>query len=140
MIDYQNEFVSRTKQLLECHFEAIKKESALEVTFLMNCLLGLVVLVAESNKGKGLIKDKTFLNDIINKDLALEEYQWFLQKIRNAIAHQHIEPDNNNGEWVGVKMWDERDNIMNFEIKLTNSRLKELALNIANDYLNQEQQ
>jgi hypothetical protein len=147
MVYYPIDIVERTKELLQNTYEEIKKTSQLEVSFLINCLLGLVVMVAESKKGKGLVKDKEFLRNIrkINikykESLAEKEYQWFLKKMRNAIAHQNIDPINENGKWTGAKMWNEtKDGIRDFEISLTNTELKELALNIANDYLNQRQQ
>jgi hypothetical protein len=164
-INYPKDFVERTKKLINTHYDCIKKTSKLEVTFLINCLLGLIVAVAENGKGKGLIKEKNFLGSIekigfLKKDTTKQnlissdettikvahkeslgeyKYEWFLTKIRNAIAHQHIEPINKDEKWTGVKMWNEpTDGIKDFEIELTNTELKELALKIAEEYLSQK--
>jgi hypothetical protein len=162
--NYPEDFVKRTKKLIESHYEHIKTNGELEVTFLINCLLGLIVAVAENGKETGLISNSEILNSIqkigfsekasdtskqelINHDeititikhkdcLAEKEYQWFLKKLRNAIAHQNIEPINEKEKWTGVKMWNEsRDGIKDFAIELTNDELKRLALSIAGNYL-----
>jgi hypothetical protein len=141
-LNYRKDIVERTKRLIETHYDCIKKTSQLEVTFLINCLLGLVVAVSENKKGKGKVKDKIFLQNILKTEYLDKSYDWFLPKIRNAIAHQNIEPrnDSENKKWTGVKMWNwnEHNKKKDFEIELTNEELKDLALKIAEDYLNQE--
>jgi hypothetical protein len=62
--NYPKDFVERTKKLVETHYECIKTTNELEVTFLINCLLGLIVAVAENGKATGLVKDKDFLRNI----------------------------------------------------------------------------
>ncbi len=59
-----------------------------------------------------------------------------LKKIRNAIAHQHVEPHNHNDNWVGVTLWNvnPQDEI-DFRIELTTAQLNSLANYIANNYL-----
>jgi hypothetical protein len=165
--NYQKDFVERTKKLMENYYKCIEKEDELEVTFLINCLLGLVVVIAERGvtAAKGLIKDKDFLRTIkicfLNKKtnnmqcviennettadvehketLGAYQYQWFLTKMRNAIAHQHIEPINEDEKWKGVRMWNESANgIKDFEIVLTSDELKNIAIGIAEDYLHSE--
>jgi hypothetical protein len=160
--NYPKDFVKRTKNLIESHYEYIKTNSKLEVTFLINCLLGLIVVVAENNKEINISQilnnipkigflDKeasnTSTQELINRNeititikhkecLAKKGGQWFLTKLRNAIAHQNIEPINEEGKWTGVKMWNKTNGgIKDFEIELTNDELKELALNIAERYL-----
>jgi len=48
-INYKEEIVKRTKDLLETKFEGLKNDDR-EVTFLMNCLLGLIIAVSEKEK------------------------------------------------------------------------------------------
>jgi hypothetical protein len=165
--DYPKDFVKRTKELVSKHYECVETTSGLEVTFLINCLLGLVVAVVENGKAKGLVKDKDFLKgiskigflkkntkenaeqtDLISKDKVEievwhkeyldETYGWFLHKMRNAIAHQHVDSQNENEKWVGVRMWNETNaGVTDFEMELTNEELKDIAMGIAEDYLEQ---
>jgi hypothetical protein len=183
---YKIEFVERTLKLLERTFEDIKKEQGLEVTFLMNCLLGLIVTVAENEQSKNLFNG--YINDnfadkipktvwhlykdgnrnsrekndsealqgkdntepyLINKsydygikrkdDLKRDtKYtkQHFLTKLRNAIAHQHVIAKDNEGKWVGVRMWNENEGgLIDFEIEFTIAELKDFAIYIADIYI-----
>lgn len=51
--DYPNEFVKRTLRLLKENFH-ICNEKDFEVTFLLNCMLGLIVTVSENKKRNNL--------------------------------------------------------------------------------------
>ncbi len=73
-INYTAEFVERTKQLLEQVYEKAESEN-LENTFLMNCLLGLVVAVSELKKGDS----KKYFDQKINDEL--------LAKIPNKVGY-----------------------------------------------------
>jgi hypothetical protein len=171
--DYPIEFVRRTKEILQKKFDYFKKEEDREVTFLLNCLLGLIVTVSEEEnrklkvfKGKieddfldlvpkkiGFVKkiqvDDTF--DLIQESVAelnvpighwdvliREDKFWFLNKIRNAIAHQHIKGVNENGKWVGVKLWNESANGKDFEIVYTIEQLRKFAIEISDKYLSEK--
>jgi hypothetical protein len=177
---YKIEFVERTLKLVEAMFENIKKEQDLEVTFLMNCLVGLIVTVAENkqsehffsgnidagfvekipktvwylHKGKnsdcGNLQeaDSTkpfFISEISDfavkskgdliTDVKYTKNQ-FLKKLRNAIAHQNVKSRNEDGKWVGVRMWNEtKSNLVDFEIEFTIAELKNFAIYIANIYI-----
>ena len=64
-----------------------------------------------------------------------------LQKIRNGLAHQHIEPVNKNGKFIGVKIYNYFDNKykthMDLDVQFTRKQLQNFALFIADEYLKQ---
>lgn len=167
--NYKIEFVKRTIDLLDCNFSCFKHIDR-EVTFLLNCLLGLIVCVSENAKKSNtnfmkkidddflkfipekidfiIYKDK-YKNNLINQnsnelkikngkkyDLEKLTKLWFINKLRNGIAHQNIEGINENGKWVGIKIWNEKNNLKDFEIIFTIEELKRLSIKIAKDYIN----
>jgi len=162
--NYKVEFVQRTKDLLETNFIAFKEKDK-EVTFLLNCLLGLILTVSESSKFIGILKDDfidfipdkfgflvkghTQNNDLANcliKKIEIKvghkaelkncQKQWLVQKLRNGIAHQNIEAINENNVWKGVKIFNvNNDKVKDFEIIFTIEQLKALAIKIADDYI-----
>lgn len=152
--NYSVEFPRRTLKLLQS-FEAKNIDYNLNVTFLMNCLLGLIVTAIENSERRQLINGNvddemlSFLPDNVELKVAnqnLKEYPKSvlktrgklatLKKLRNSIAHQHIVPHNRNNNWVGVTLWNvhPRDG-MDFRIELTTAQLNSLANYITNHYL-----
>ncbi|RYE12785.1 MAG: hypothetical protein EOP45_22285 [Sphingobacteriaceae bacterium] len=172
--NYPVDIVRRTKILLERG----KKDASYdeyEVTFLINCLLGIVVAAKEfDERGKKELGKKNFSNsllsnipdnlkffsvkkttksiDIENNSITLEilnksalstdtkktDYNlgWFLCKLRNGIAHQHITAINTEGEWTGIKLWNEpQTDVKDFIIEFSIPTLKEFTLCVADIYL-----
>ncbi len=79
--EYKIDFVRRTKELIENDFENFKSKNR-EVTFLMNCLLGLIVNVSENTKReKYSIFDKNMEDfdffDLIPEKIAFFEGSFF---------------------------------------------------------------
>lgn len=71
-------------------------------------------------------------NDVLNYD-----FIWLINKLRNSIAHQNIKPINNNGLWNGVKFRNyNNEGIIDFQLEIDNNVLKDLAIEIANMYIN----
>ena len=166
---YQIEFIERTKDILTEDYHHFNDKDR-EVTFLMNCLLGLIVTVSEEEnrklkvfKGKiddnficlvpkkiGFVKEiqedltdmsVTKLNVQVGHwdDLKREDKFWFLNKIRNAIAHQNIKGMNENEKWVGVSLYNETNSkIKDFEITFTIEELRTFATKISEKYLNEK--
>ena len=165
--NYKIDFVTRTKDLLNDNFSDFENKDK-EVTFLLNCLLGLIVNVSENEKKSNLtIKgniDEDFLSnipdkigfvikkqhkkDLTNTDLTdiqtkvghkteLKNYNklWFVNKLRNGIAHQNIEGINDNHKWVGLRLWNTNNDVKDFEVIFTIDELRKLALKIADEYL-----
>jgi hypothetical protein len=165
--NYKIDFVSRTKDLLDHNFEDFKNKDK-EVTFLLNCLLGLIVNVSENEKKSNvslkdniddnflsLIPDKIgfILKDEISQDLTKSDLTdikvgighksdlksctklWFVNRVRNGIAHQNIEGINNKKIWVGLRLWNINNKKKDFEVIFTIEELRKLALQIAEEYL-----
>ena len=165
--NYKIDIVTRTKELLEDNFSDFQNKDK-EVTFLLNCLLGLIVNVSENEKISNLTItgniDKDFLSnipdkigfiikgqhkqDLTNTDLTDIQTKvghktelisckklWFVNKLRNGIAHQNIEGINDNDIWVGLRLWNTYNDVKDFEIIFTIDELKKLALKIADEYL-----
>ncbi|KAF0151978.1 MAG: hypothetical protein FD143_1447 [Ignavibacteria bacterium] len=99
---------------------------------------------------KGKIDDD-FLSNIPNKigftikdiktnvghktDLKSYTKLWFIHKLRNGIAHQNIEGINESDKWIGLKLWNTNNDLVDFEVIFTIEEIKQLALKIADDYL-----
>lgn len=165
---YPIDFVKRTKDLVLKNFDKFKDEDS-EVTFLLNCLLGLIVSVSENEKKsnktfKGKIDDDFLLNlpdkigFIINNsndneisntnlfeintkighkdDLKTRTKLWFINILRNCIAHQNIQAINDDTKWVGLKLFNTNNSdVKDFEIIFTIQELKDLSIKIAEEYL-----
>ena len=166
--NYRIDFVKRTKEILESGYQNFKDNDR-EATFLLNCLLGLIITISENEKKsksvfKGVI-DSEFIEIIPSKIGFIKKYNtdtdythadltelilkighrdsligmrklWFINKLRNGIAHQNIEAINESGTWTGIRLWNinnysEKD----FEIIFTISELKNLAIKLSDIYL-----
>ncbi len=64
--NYRIDFIKRTKEILEGNFQSFEEKDR-EVTFLLNCLLGLIVTISENEKRR----KKVFKDNIGNDFLAL---------------------------------------------------------------------
>ena len=64
--NYKIEFIKRTKEILEGNFHVFEEKDR-EVTFLLNCLLGLIVTISENEKKK----EKVFEGNIDTNFLTL---------------------------------------------------------------------
>lgn len=64
--NYRIDFVKRTKEILEGNFQFFEEKDR-EVTFLLNCLLGLIVTISENEKRK----EKVFKGNIDTDFLTL---------------------------------------------------------------------
>lgn len=143
--NYNKEFTERTKKLLDEYYDKIEQEKGYEFTFLMNCLLGLVVVIKE-NYDDSDEKFQKFLDKKLNeieelkyifpkekKNLSLSE---FLRLLRNGIAHQNVEPTNERGIWERVNFYNiSGKGKRNFEVVFTQEELRKFALFLANKYL-----
>jgi hypothetical protein len=71
--NYKIDFIKRTKEILEENFQNFEEKDR-EVTFLLNCLLGLIVTISENEK-----TEKKVFKDNIDND--------FLTMIPNKIGY-----------------------------------------------------
>lgn len=158
--EYEEEFPKRTLRLLQS-FKERNIDYSLDITFLMNCMLGLLVTAVEKAKvanlfsGKvddGLIlllpekvellkivnikgEMKRKLTEVSKSELLTWDKLRLLLKIRNGIAHQHINPINKEGSWVGITIWNVNDSrSIDFRMTLLNEELFNLAEYIVRHY------
>lgn len=163
---YKIDIINRTSEILDKHYPYFKDNDR-EVTFLMNCLLGLIIAIFENEKKKrkflignidhnfltlipdkiGFINSRDITDDLTNQDLtqisvnvrhkdhlSIKDKYWFVNKLRNGIAHQNIEGINENGKWAGVRIWNENNDKKDFEIIFQIDELKAFAIGLSNLY------
>ena len=138
------EFVDRTKHLLECY------EGDFEVTNLINCLLGLIILPFEfasskhtrdfwNNMSLEEVKKRTKYELLTGSEDSIENAHDLVRLIRNAFAHASVKTTSIKGEIESVIILGRasRRSQRRLEIRLSIQGLKELALMIADYYLSQ---
>jgi hypothetical protein len=157
--------VERTKEILEENYPLFEEKDR-EVTFLLNCLLGIIVTISENEKRKnevfkgfidddfldlipekvGFLKDIPQDHDLITRqyvrlgvgkkeDLAQKSKLWFINRIRNGIAHQNIDDISTGNKWIGIRLWNQKSSTRDFEIEYSIQELKIFALELAKIYL-----
>jgi hypothetical protein len=152
-INYQREFGQRTVEVLENGYTRLQ-ELGREVTFLMNCLLGTIVVISEKEHDRTEAARNSFLVGVINqefldvlgipakRELINKDKLEFIANVRHGIAHQHIEAKNADNEdnettWSGVIIRNNYRN-NNFEIQFTVNELRDFAINLAKKYYEAE--
>lgn len=152
---FEIEFAERTKEILEDY------EGKYELSNLLNCTLGLVVLPYERLNDNQQAFWDTELDEVPNlpsftthhfepicsakkgsvKKLYPKTLRVLLQKIRDGLAHQNIEPVNGDGAFEGVIIWNlfDRGGLKQRDMKVEFSKneLKSFALFIADAYMKQ---
>jgi hypothetical protein len=145
------EFIDRTRNILATY------RGEHDVTLLMNCLLGLIIVAYERyEKSRHIffdvpIKNIKELEEItLSKGFYFKPKKWkrkgstaleektlrvLIKKFRNGIAHQNVEPKNLCGRWVGVHVWNEFDRVRDMEVELTVEQLKTFAILVSDIYL-----
>jgi hypothetical protein len=145
------EFIERTKKIIE------EYNGLYEITLLLNCLLGLIVLPSEYytrksrsffeielnqfDELKGLLDDAIFNPTKRNKGKWIADnknLKTLIKKVRNGVSHQQIECIGNDGIWQSVIIKDiNKSNKNNVELHVcwTTNQIKAFALFVANSYL-----
>jgi hypothetical protein len=105
--------------------------------FLCNLPEKIGFTIKSSNKVNLSDSDLTKIETKVGHKNDLKNYTklWFVNKLRNGIAHQNIEGINEDEVWIGLKLWNTNNDLIDFEIIFTIEELKKLALKIADDYL-----
>jgi hypothetical protein len=150
MTRFEVEFVERTQSIL------IEYAGEYKLTNLLNCMIGLVILPNEraQNDFPALwerdIKDIPIFSDLKikifnpikgkDKITGTTEYfattlKIFLKKLRNGIAHQNIEPINENDLFVGAVFRNKIYGVVDFEVEFRRRELETFANFVANQYL-----
>lgn len=65
--------------------------------------------------------------------------QWFINKIRNSIAHQNIDGVSVKGEWTGVCLSNIYSSRKDFEINFSVEELRNFALKLSTIYLEEKE-
>lgn len=136
---FEKEFVERTKQILLEH----DGKEEYDVTFLLNCLLGLTVLPIEKRKKDSKLEKKCNekLKELNAIDFTDKDEKKLYHSFKNAISHMHIEIVNKEDKISEIILRDKNPSSnSNFhtELKFTYSQLKEFAIFIADSYLELE--
>jgi hypothetical protein len=142
---FKTEFVDRTKNIL------LNYEGEYKLSNTINCTLGLLILPYENVRNNPDAFWDTDLNAIpnfptsrihifqpihkIRRNGLIEYYpttlRVFLQKIRNGLAHQHIQPVNTNGRFTGVLIRNHfeqgNQNSVDLEVEFTRKQLEKFA-------------
>ena len=146
---FEIEFVERTKKILE------EYTGDYDMSIILNCALGLIILPYEKrrdtpswNTELGDISELPSFNLKIFKPIRNtnnsgvtyypKTLKVLLQKIRNGLAHQNIEPVNENGKFVGViirNYFNKANRHLDLDVHFSQQELKDFALFIANEYL-----
>jgi hypothetical protein len=106
IIDYPKEFVERTLELVNTMYADIQNNKKLEVTFLMNCLLGLIVPIVE-NKQIMKLFNKNIDDEFADK---IPKTVWYLDNNRDRKNHETLQRENKDKPYFIVQSSD-------FEIK-----------------------
>ena len=135
------DFVNRTRTNLE------KYCGKYEVTNLINCCLGLIILPKQNLNNDELSKyvfdnkDNSF--GITKSNIYLEENSKFdlsnvLRHIRNGIAHGRIDQKTQNGEIVGLRIHDKQKESANnnFVIEFSIEEFKIFAVKVSDLFIN----
>ncbi|MFY0482278.1 HEPN family nuclease [Flavobacterium sp. PLA-1-15] len=147
------EFITRTKKVISAY------KGTYNITLLLNCLLGLIVLPSEyyNRRAKtffnteianipelnGLLNNGTFNPTKRKKDQWVQDKHTFknlIKKVRNAVSHQQIQCVGNNGKWESVTLQDINSfnqNNIELEVTWTTKELRKFALFVADTYLNE---
>jgi|GEM_PF-673798 len=144
------QFIERTKIIIDSY------KGSYNITLLLNCLLGLIVLPSEYYKRKARtffdkdiseIKElKELVNGIIFNPTKRKNNNWvadkqnlrnLIKKVRNGVSHQQIECLDKNGRWDKVIIRDfntSNNNNLELEVRWTTKQLKKFAIFVADNY------
>lgn len=136
--NFEKEFVERTKEIID-NISCIH-DFKYEVTLMINCLAGLVMLPTERMQNKdeyiNCCVDKLKELDCIKTDQTNEKNKIF-RTLKNSISHMNIEIVNDGG-FISKIIFSDRDNrhnpfhtVLEFSIE----KLKKYALFMADEYL-----
>ena len=134
------EFIARTKNVIQ------EYKGTYNITLLLNCLLGLIILpseyykrrariffekdISEFKELKGLLENATFNPTKRKNNL--------IKKVRNGVSHQQIECVGNKGKWARVILKDinaYNQNSLELQVNWTIKQLRTFALFVADSYL-----
>lgn len=99
-----------------------------------------VGFIKKDNNKYDLTKEKQINLYIGHRgDLKQKTKQWFINKIRNSIAHQNIDGVSVKGEWTGVCLSNIYSSRKDFEIIFSVEELRNFALKLSTIYLEEKE-
>ena len=144
------QFIERTRKIIEGY------KGIYNITLLLNCLLGLIVLPSEFYKRKSRnfferdlseIKEiRHLVNEILFNPTKKKNGIWIgdrrslqnlIKKVRNGVSHQQIECVEDKSKWEKVIIRDfnfYNNNNLELEVSWTPKQLKEFAIFVADSY------
>lgn len=140
MGDFNKDFVKRTLELLENNYDKVEYE----VTFLLNCLCGLVTFPIELEKeNEKNIEIDIFKENCVEKLVNLcsyykecgRHYKFAFSDIRNAIAHFNMKISNKDGKMRQINLKAYSDARVVLDATISIEKLKEFAQFVAKEYL-----
>ena len=135
--DFKTDFVNRTIEIID----KLSDKTDYEVTLLINCLFGLIVIPTEYKYHRGNYKkyEKYCLekiNQYSSRWNCKDEHQ-LVKCIKNSLSHLNFHTASDGGKISLVKFKDKLKDDTEFhtEIEFTVDNLKEFALEMAKHYL-----
>lgn len=144
MKKFERDFVERTIEILKSNHG----KQMYDVTFLLNCLLGMVTVPDEKLKGNGDIEVISFKENCANKLKELSKRLVFRGKkstyaltgIRNAVAHANITTQADSNNEIEFLTFESKDNggtgNWNMRTKISVDNLRTFAEYVAQEYIN----
>lgn len=134
--EFINDFIARTKVLLERNYD-----TEYDVTLIINCLLGLLIIPKERNKK--VIDDSLFSSDLIRRItdcISKDTYSdhnmsQIIRHVRNSFAHGSFEPkEKTEPKVVGSLVIKDSDikKGLKFEMECPIELFKEFVIECAN--------
>jgi len=146
--DFSKNFIERTKDNLRIY------SGKCEVTNLINCCLGLIIIPKEILVDK-LSNDAVYEYDLSyciskTKNCITDDYaptgdntfglKNIVRHIRNGLSHGRIEQKTEGKEIVGLRIFDKHNSNENFSIEFKIEEFKTFALRVADGFLELEKQ
>ena len=151
MSNYKNQefdFIKRTKKIIEQYQNfQIEKEESFEVTLLLNCLVGLIIIPKQhwfdslpteivSQKEWGINQD----NILFIKEPELKTVKNIARHIRNSISHYNFIAFDNSANEINSIMFrdfmDDKKEEKTFEADISIEGLRLFTTNLTNIFLN----
>ena len=106
--NYRIDFIKRTKEILEGNFQSFREKDR-EVTFLLNCLLGLIVTISENEKRRNKVfkgnSDTGFLTVIPEKIGFVENDQADTDLTNTELTELNVKVGHKNDLKRKSKLW-----------------------------------
>jgi hypothetical protein len=134
---FDTDLIERTRDIIR----ELSDKTDKEVTLLINCLYGLVIIPTEKRYNDNLYdeykkycQDKIMEFGFIRKN---DDSDRLFRSIRNALAHKRIRVENQNGKIAKIILSDKKTNNADPHtiVEFTVDELKQYALDVADYYL-----